>query len=190
MFRPKYPDTVQPEYTELCNVHIRLLASILIILYLFGATLVLIGCVIYKTILIPFPLILIALYIAVLVADKYEQPFLYLPFLVIQTLLLLSGGAILVYLVVTICRSNEYFAGETDELSKDEIKSRANDWRAMLGILIACLVVSEIFGIYIWNIVRRARRYMIKEVTSGKVERNAKSIGYNFNEVMTEEGKF
>uniref|UniRef100_A0A914QRW5 Uncharacterized protein n=1 Tax=Panagrolaimus davidi TaxID=227884 RepID=A0A914QRW5_9BILA len=42
----------------------------------------------------------------------------------------------------------------------------------LLTVIIISSIIGELIGLYIWNVVRRARKYMLDEVCSGKVERN------------------
>uniref|UniRef100_A0A7E4W121 Uncharacterized protein n=1 Tax=Panagrellus redivivus TaxID=6233 RepID=A0A7E4W121_PANRE len=158
MFRPKYPNIVKPDY-GICGVHIRLLASLAMLPLTVGSAFSIVRWIMTQAYFyIPFDILFIIFIIAVLAADKFERPYLYLPFLTYSIISfcgdIISIGRYIYLLYIT-------------ELETDYVT------------VIVESVIGDVYIICTWNIVRKARNYMIAEVVSGNVKQNAAGNGCN-----------
>uniref|UniRef100_A0A7E4W700 MARVEL domain-containing protein n=1 Tax=Panagrellus redivivus TaxID=6233 RepID=A0A7E4W700_PANRE len=150
MFRPKYPDIKRPEY-GICGIHVRILASVIVIPYIAFALLGIVAAVVMQSYLYIFSCVFgLVVFLNVLAADKFEKPYWYLICLVYSVLATVSG----IFLVATFIY----------RLSDEE-----NPLYAVVAVLYVC---ATIYCICLFNVVRRARNYMNKEVLTGNVKRN------------------
>uniref|UniRef100_A0AC34Q3W1 Uncharacterized protein n=1 Tax=Panagrolaimus sp. JU765 TaxID=591449 RepID=A0AC34Q3W1_9BILA len=201
MFRPKYPDISNPEYLALCGVHVRKWASIIAIICLVGCVLTLPGAVLTMSYFqIPMVFVWSLIYIAILLADKYEKPTLYIPFLIVTGMSLIFGIIELIILVVVLfipfSTVQEWFpknlnATATDDITTTTLAPLADNvsttmspkdvnaatlFTAIVIFIIVVLIICMLISFYCLNVVRRARNYMIEEVVSGRVARNYATI--------------
>uniref|UniRef100_A0AC34FJ31 Uncharacterized protein n=1 Tax=Panagrolaimus sp. ES5 TaxID=591445 RepID=A0AC34FJ31_9BILA len=179
MFRPKYPDIVKPEYEAICGIHVRKVASAIGILGLLGLIFSIPAAIIKLSIIrLVTALIFGLFYAGILYADKYERPWAYVPFLIAYGATLILGIVVIILSLIFILFPPEAFQNLiTDEEEKGNeadhgFKFNRTAINIILTVIIISAIIGELIGLYIWNVVRRARKYMLDEVCSGKVERN------------------
>jgi len=136
---------------------------------------------------IPVAIVCSLIYVAVLLADKWEKPVLYLPFLIVVGFGLILMIVEIVAFIVLIFLPPEFLkelfnhSTVASSISTSTISPEGSTNRTIfivtLTVTITILIISELIGLYCWNVVRRARTYMLEEVTSGKVQRNCAIIG-------------
>uniref|UniRef100_A0A914YWB3 Uncharacterized protein n=1 Tax=Panagrolaimus superbus TaxID=310955 RepID=A0A914YWB3_9BILA len=197
MFRPKYPDIVKPEYEAICGFHVRYLfckpytvyyiifislpkvASAIAILGLLGLIFSIPAAIIKLSIIrLAMALIFGLFYAGILYADKYERPWAYVPFLIVYGATLILGIVVIILSLIFILFPPEAFKNfindEEEKGGEEEhgFKFNQTTINLLLTVIIISGIIGELIGLYIWNVIRRARKYMLDEVCSGKVERN------------------
>ncbi|KAE9545836.1 hypothetical protein FO519_010952, partial [Halicephalobus sp. NKZ332] len=102
------------------------------------------------------------IYVAVLLADKFEKPILYLPFLIIGGIGLILGIVEIVVLIVLLFVSPkvlyEGFHQENDGSntmsSTTSPQIDEGTFKIIMIIALVILIICELIGLYFWNIVR------------------------------------
>ncbi|KAE9545828.1 hypothetical protein FO519_010960, partial [Halicephalobus sp. NKZ332] len=102
------------------------------------------------------------IYVAVLLADKFEKPILYLPFLILGGIGLILGIVEIVVLIVLLFVSPkvlyEGFNHENDDSntmsSTTSPQIDEGTFKIIMIIALVILIICELIGLYFWNIVR------------------------------------
>ncbi|KAE9548789.1 hypothetical protein FO519_008001 [Halicephalobus sp. NKZ332] len=164
-------------------------ASIVAIICIISCAISIIGAVsTHSWVRIPLILLGSLIYVAVLFADKLEKPVLYLPFLILGGIGLILGIVQIVFFTALLIFSPETLQeiiSDEDDLNiltptiSPTHPTDDGTFKIIMIIALVILIICELIGLYFWNTVRKARAYMIAEVTSENVRRNYNITGYN-----------
>uniref|UniRef100_A0A7E4ZZJ2 Uncharacterized protein n=1 Tax=Panagrellus redivivus TaxID=6233 RepID=A0A7E4ZZJ2_PANRE len=163
MFRPQYPDIVEPRYMVCRCLHVRKFASFLILINILLAT---VAFVLTLSIQHYYNMLLCICYIIVsslvLAADKLERPSFYTLFLVIQGIFLVIQ--LVAWIILVMFVTKKYCQKSLNDEGPDDCLASVE--------LAQIITISFFITGCTWNAVYDARRYMVEKVYSGNFKLN------------------
>ncbi|KAE9549402.1 hypothetical protein FO519_007392 [Halicephalobus sp. NKZ332] len=146
MSSPNCPDVYKEEYL-ICGCHIRKFVTVFAIIFMVLGT--------FSVLTGGFPAVISLIIMGLIIyADKAEEPWAYIPYLVLMGLQIVAMAVGMVVIIVLMIWKDYEMPPELG------------------AILLVALLISLLLCIFCWSLVYRARQYMIREVVSGNTWNN------------------
>ncbi|KAI6218890.1 hypothetical protein M3Y95_01136100 [Aphelenchoides besseyi] len=147
-----------PYYHCLCGVHVHRGAFIIAIIGLiFSLVAVLNGFLLAQWLTLPLPIISVLLYIGVIIGNKKESPNLYLPYIIINTIVILFILGVSVFVILTGASVTSLGVMTTDKTKEKQAFGVFGAFTITFGVI---FFLWGLISAYFVNVVYRAYRYL------------------------------